>query len=48
MIDELRENGRLKENATIQEEDNDLVNVVGNIIGDVEVVKEKTKIENYI
>ncbi len=29
MIDELRENGQLKENAAIQEEDNDLVNVVG-------------------
>lgn len=43
MIDELRENGQLKENATIQEEDNDLVNVVGNIIGDVEVVERENK-----
>ncbi len=33
MIDELRENGQLKENASIQEEDNALVNVVGNIVG---------------
>ena len=43
MIDELRENGQLKENATIQEEDNDLVNVVGNIVGDVEVVQRENK-----
>lgn len=43
MIDELRENGQLKENAAIQEEDNDLVNVVGNIVGDVEVVERENK-----
>lgn len=43
MIDELRENGQLKENATIQEEDNNLVNVVGNIVGDVEVVERENK-----
>ena len=43
MIDELRENGQLKENSTIQEEDNDLVNVVGNIVGDVEVVERENK-----
>lgn len=43
MIDELRENGQLKENETIQEEDNDLVNVVGNIVGDVEVVERENK-----
>ena len=43
MIDELRENGQLKENAAIQEEDNDLLNVVGNIVGDVEVVERENK-----
>ena len=43
MIDELRENGQLKDNATIQEEDNNLVNVVGNIVGDVEVVERENK-----
>lgn len=43
MIDELRENGQLKESATIQEEDNDLVNVVGNIVSDVEVVERENK-----
>ena len=43
MIDELRENGQLKEPVTIQEEENDLVNVVGNIVGDVEVVERENK-----
>ena len=43
MIDELRENGQLKENATIQEEYNDLVNVVCNIVSDVEVVERENK-----
>lgn len=43
MIDELRENGQLKENTAIQEEDNDLVNIVGNIVGDVEVVERENK-----
>ena len=43
MIDELRENGQLKENATIQEEDNNLVNIIGNIVGDVEVVERENK-----
>lgn len=43
MINELRENGQLKESATIQEEDNDLVNVVGNIVGDVETVERENK-----
>lgn len=43
MIDELRENGRLKEDAGIEKEDNDLVNIVGNIIGEVEVVERKNK-----
>lgn len=43
MIDELRENGQLKENATVQDEDNNLVNVVGNIVGDVEIVEGENK-----
>lgn len=43
MIDELRENGQLKENVTIQEEENDLVNVVGNIVGEVEVIERENK-----
>lgn len=43
MIDELRENGQLKENASIQEEDNALVNVVGNIVGEIEVIERENK-----
>ena len=43
MIDELRKNGQLKENATVQDEDNNLVNVVGNIVGDVEIVERENK-----
>lgn len=43
MIDELRENGQLKENDIIQKEQNDLVNVVGNIVGDIDVVERENK-----
>lgn len=43
MIDELRENGQLKETEAIQEEENNLVNVVGNIVGEVEVVERENK-----
>lgn len=43
MIDELRENGQIKENASLEKENNDLVNIVGNIVGDVEVVERKNK-----
>lgn len=37
MIDELRESGQIKENASLEKEDNDLVNIVG----DVEVVERE-------
>ncbi len=43
MIDELRESGQIKENASLEKEDNDLVNIVGNIVGDVEVVERENK-----
>ena len=43
MIDKLRENGQLKEKTIIQVEDNVLLNVIGNTIGDVEVVERKNK-----
>ncbi len=43
MIDELRESGQIKENETLEKEDNDLVNIVGNIVGDVEVVERENK-----
>jgi hypothetical protein len=31
LIDELRENGQIKERVAIEKEDNDLENIVGNI-----------------
>ena len=43
MIDELRESGQIKENETLEKEDNDLVNIVGNVIGEVEVVERENK-----
>lgn len=43
MIDELRENGLLKEDSSIEKEDHDLENVVGNIIGEVEIVERENK-----
>ena len=43
MIDELRESGQIKENASLEKEDNDLVNIVGNVVGEVEVVERENK-----
>ena len=43
MIDELRESGQIKENESLEKEDNDLVNIVGNIVGNVEVVERENK-----
>lgn len=43
MIDELRESGQIKENSSIEKEDNDLVNIVGNVVGKVEVVERENK-----
>lgn len=35
LIDELRENGQIKDSLEIEKEDNDLVNIVGNIVGEI-------------
>ena len=43
MIDELRESGQIKENESLEKEDNDLVNIVGNVVGEVEVVERENK-----
>ena len=43
MIDELRESGQIKENESLEREDNDLVNIVGNIVGEVDVVERENK-----
>ena len=45
LIDELRENGQIKDSAAIEKEDNDLVNIVGNTIGEVETIERENK--NY-
>ena len=44
LIDELSENGQIKEIVAI-EEDNDLVNFVGNIVGEVETIERENKME---
>ena len=43
MIDELRESGQIKENETLEKEDNELVNIVGNVVSEVEVVERENK-----
>ena len=43
MIDELREQGQIKDLPYVQEEKNDLVNIVGNIVGNVDVVERENK-----
>ena len=43
LIDELRENGQIKDNVAIEKEDNDLVNIVGNIVGEVETIERENK-----
>lgn len=44
LIDELSENGQIKESVAI-EEDNDLVNFVGNVVGEVETIERENKME---
>lgn len=43
MIGVLRESGLIKENEPLEKEDNDLVNIVGNVVGKVEVVERENK-----
>ena len=43
LIDELRENGQIKDSASIEKEYNDLVNIVGNIVGEVETIERENK-----
>ena len=43
LIDELRENRQIKDSAAIEKEDNDLVNIVGNIVGEVETIERENK-----
>ena len=43
MIDELRESGQIKENVNFEKEENDLVNIVGNIVGKMEVIERVSR-----
>ena len=43
MIDELRENGEFRETKTVEKDSDDLVNIVGNVVGKVDVVERENK-----
>ena len=43
MIDELRESGQIRDNVSFEKEDNNLVNIVGNIVGKMEVIERVSK-----
>ena len=43
MIDDLREQGQIKDLPYVQEEKDDLVNITGNIVGKVDIIERKNK-----
>ena len=43
IIEDLREQGQIKDLAYVQEEKDNLVNIVGNIVGEVDVVERENK-----
>ena len=43
MIDELRESGQIRDNVSFEKEENDLVNIVGNVVGKMEVNERVSK-----
>ena len=43
MIDELRESGQIRDNVSFEKEENDLVNIVGNIVGKMEVIERVSR-----
>lgn len=43
MIEDLREQGRIKDLPYVQEEKDNLINIVGNIVGEVDVVERENK-----
>ena len=43
MIDELRESGQIRENVSFEKEENDLVNIVGNVVGKMEVIERVSR-----
>ncbi len=45
LIEELRENGQIKESTAIEKEDNNLVNIVGNVVGEIETIERENENE---
>ncbi|KXB93257.1 hypothetical protein HMPREF3191_00527 [Veillonellaceae bacterium DNF00626] len=43
IIEELREQGQIKDLPYVQEEKDDLINIVANIVGEVDVVERENK-----
>ena len=43
LIDELRENGQFREAKAVEKESDDLVNIIGNVVGKVDVVERENK-----
>ena len=43
MIEDLREQGQIKDLPYVQEEKDNLINVVGNIVGEVEIIERENK-----
>ena len=43
MIDELKENATIKDNDFVEKENDDLINIVGNVVGEVDVVEKKNR-----
>jgi len=43
MIDDLREQGQIKDLPYVQEEKDDLVNIVGNIVGKIDIIERENK-----
>ena len=43
MIDELREQGKINEAVSTEVDQDDLVNLVGNVVGDVDILNRETK-----
>ena len=48
MIEDLREQGQIKDLPYVQQEKDNLVNIVGNVAGKVELIKGKTRMEKYL
>ena len=48
MIDDMKEQGKIVENSNEIEEKDNLINLVGNVVGKVEILKEKMLMEKSL